>query len=228
MKKNYTVVFAVIVALLVLCAFWGCSSSDDDDDGPSLPHAEEAGLGNTEITLATGVQVYSKADGTPYAPDGEKQVRPRNSHRLGNSYLAAVISAGSKITFNGNLTPKLPVYTPYWSDYDAPPRDKFLTADPPDVKIARVENFSANSGEFRLDNNHTNGASWVHYMYANKDAIVTGVYKEELNGVPFSWYVNLKLKEGWNSVIQSVSVSNSTVTEVTGFPSAGYRWEVSD
>ncbi|MDR1316185.1 MAG: hypothetical protein LBK13_04850 [Spirochaetales bacterium] len=31
MKKNYTIVFAFIAALIALCAFWGCSSSDDDD-----------------------------------------------------------------------------------------------------------------------------------------------------------------------------------------------------
>jgi hypothetical protein len=35
MKKNYTIVFAVITALIALCAFWGCDSSGDDDDGSS-------------------------------------------------------------------------------------------------------------------------------------------------------------------------------------------------
>jgi hypothetical protein len=33
MKKNYTIVFAVIAALIVLCAFWGCDSGGDDDSG---------------------------------------------------------------------------------------------------------------------------------------------------------------------------------------------------
>jgi hypothetical protein len=35
MKKNYTIVFAVITALIALCAFWGCASGGDDDDGSS-------------------------------------------------------------------------------------------------------------------------------------------------------------------------------------------------
>jgi hypothetical protein len=34
MKKNYTIVFSVIAALIVLCAFIGCNSGGDDDSGP--------------------------------------------------------------------------------------------------------------------------------------------------------------------------------------------------
>jgi hypothetical protein len=37
MKKNYTVVFATVLALIALCAFWGCSSSGDDDDFTPQP-----------------------------------------------------------------------------------------------------------------------------------------------------------------------------------------------
>jgi hypothetical protein len=233
MKKNYTVVFAVIVALLVLCVFWGCSSSDDDDDGPSLPHAEEAGLGNTEITLATGVQVYNKADGTPYTPGVEYLVRPRDRQQLGNSYCAAV-EAVSKVTSDGKLTLKLPVYNTYWSEH------KFngttfwdgldITANPPNTKIAYVDNFFiilSSSNSLMLQNNNVNGESKATYMYADRDAIVTASFEGEGDdGEPITIYVNAILKQGWNSVIESVS--GSTWTIVSGNHGAGYRWERPD
>ncbi|MDR1315469.1 MAG: hypothetical protein LBK13_01240, partial [Spirochaetales bacterium] len=34
MKRNYTIVFAVITALIALCAFWSCDSGGDDDTSP--------------------------------------------------------------------------------------------------------------------------------------------------------------------------------------------------
>jgi hypothetical protein len=228
MKKNYIVFFTTVLALTALCAFWGCSSSDDDD-GPSPLQAEEAGLGK-EITLTPtqGVQVYKMEDGSPFTPPtGEVTVRPRSSKF--NSNYAAAVEAVSRITSTGMLTLKLPEYT-YWGDYtDDLLAEEGITADPPDVKIARVDNFKATTGGFRLDNNSintTNGESWrgVSYIYADKDAIVTGVYEDQNGeGMPVSFYVNLILKEGWNSIIQSLSGSNATV--VTHIPGAGYRWE---
>jgi hypothetical protein len=227
MKKNYTIVFAAVTALIVLCAFWGCSSSDDDD-GPSLPHAEEAGLGDTEITVAAGVQVYKMEDGNPYVPGMEVTVRPRSS-KFDSNYAGAV-EAVSKITSDGKLTLKLPVYT-YWGDYtDDLLEEQGITADPSDVKIARVDNFRPTTSGVRLDNNNTNGESWrgVSYIYADKDAIVMGVYEDQNgDGLPVSFYVDMILKQGWNSVIQS-SLSGSNATVVTGIPGAGYRWEVSN
>jgi hypothetical protein len=102
-----------------------------------------------------------------------------------------------------------------------------LTANPPDVKTAAVNNFkfSDSGSDFRLDNNNATGGGRVIYMYADKDAIIKGVYEDD--GVTL--YVNLILKKGWNSVIESWSGSNpDSATQATGIPGAGYRWEVSD
>jgi hypothetical protein len=225
MKKNYTMVFAIVAVLIALCAFWGCSSSDDDD-GPSLPNAEEAWLGDGEYSVVAGVQVY-QADGSAYNPGTEKPVRPRNINRLGSSYATAVTSAGSKITSDGKLTLKLPDYTPYWNDYDGPEEDQFLTVNPSNTKFAHVEEFQVNNGEFRLTNSNTNGVNLITYMYADRDATITAAAVNiEEEGEPFYWNVHLKLKKGWNLVIETESDSGETL--VTGTPGAGYRWTVSD
>ncbi|MDR1315378.1 MAG: hypothetical protein LBK13_00780 [Spirochaetales bacterium] len=60
MKKNYTIVFAVIVALIVLCAFWGCDSGGDDDSGsPSVSNP----IGNAADLAKIGTPGYP-LDGT--------------------------------------------------------------------------------------------------------------------------------------------------------------------
>jgi hypothetical protein len=55
MKKNYTIVFAVIAALIALCAFWGCASGGDDDDsgsaGPIGSAADLAKIGTPGYPL---------------------------------------------------------------------------------------------------------------------------------------------------------------------------------
>jgi hypothetical protein len=56
MKKNYTIVFAVVTALIALCAFWGCSSGGDDDDsgsaGPIGSAADLAKIGTPGYPLS--------------------------------------------------------------------------------------------------------------------------------------------------------------------------------
>ncbi|MDR1315448.1 MAG: hypothetical protein LBK13_01135, partial [Spirochaetales bacterium] len=138
MKKNYTMVFAVIAALIALCAFWGCSSSDDDDDGPA-----SAGLGDKEITLATGEQVYND-DGSEYKPGSVQTVRTL-SGQTGSSY--AALSLGS-IDTDGKLTLKLPVFT-YWGELGGGSFDPGLTVNPSDVKSVDVREFTVSSSGLR-------------------------------------------------------------------------------
>jgi hypothetical protein len=220
MKKNYTMVFAVVTVLIALCAFWGCSSSDDDD-GPSLPNAEEAGLGDVEISIAAGEQVYETNGTTPYtfAPGPVKTVKTYASD-TGLSYISDVVAAGSEITYEGKLTLKLPVFT-HWDDTDVDiwhTEMEGLTANPSDVKTFHVGSFAINSGE--LDLGQTNGTHDVSYVYADKDATIQGVTNED--GMTF--HVNLKLKKGWNSVIGGSSGSGWTMA--TGTPDGTYKWVV--
>ncbi|MDR1317924.1 MAG: hypothetical protein LBK13_13745 [Spirochaetales bacterium] len=223
MKKNYTMVFATVTALIALCAFWGCSSSDDDD-GPSLPQAEEASLGNVQITVADGVQVY-KADGTtPYTftPGPAKQVTTYN--HVSGSYAAAV-AALSSIDANGKLTLKLPVVTD-WTGFDSNGfQDDGLAADPFDVKTVEIRTlvFSVSSDNFELDNINTTNGDTLRYIYADKDARISGV---EDDGDT----VDLILKQGWNAVIK-IRGKNGTGSGgalVTGKHGSGYRWVASD
>jgi hypothetical protein len=214
MKKNYTIVFAVIAALIVLCAFWSCSSSDDDD-GPSLPQAEEASLGNVQITVADRVQVY-KTDGSEYKPGSAVAVEPKSSNSI--SYTAAV-AALSNIDANGKLTLKLPIFT-YWSEINPTKfQNDGLTAVPPDVRTAEIRTLeiTVSGTRFELYNNSTNGQSNARYIYADKDATIQGV---EDDGDT----IDLILKAGWNSVIKK-NVSGSDWAIVTGKHGSGYRWE---
>ncbi|MDR1317667.1 MAG: hypothetical protein LBK13_12420 [Spirochaetales bacterium] len=221
MKKNYTIVFAVIAAVIVLCAFWGCSSSDDDD-GPSLPPAEEAPLGNTMIPLAEGEQVY-EANGSPYNPGSTKNVKPETD-TSGSSSFHADLETLSSITADGKLTLKLPVFTDtYWNEcnneYIYIKEGDGLTANPSDVRYAHVHDFRVVSESLRLVK--TKGANTVTYLYVDKDARIWGETEE---GDGMTNHVNLNLKRGWNSVIQSVSGSN--MTTAGGIPDGDYKWVV--
>ncbi|MDR1315428.1 MAG: hypothetical protein LBK13_01035 [Spirochaetales bacterium] len=218
MKRNYTVIFAAALALIVLCAFWGCDSSDDDD-GPSLPHAEEASLGTGEITLATGEQVYEADGATHYSPSNTgKTIRTHND--IGSSYVP-LVSAASSISDSGILTLKLPAYS-YWAESDNGGRieEEGLTADPPDVLTVHIWDFvveSSSDAFYRAVVEKRKGTDSVTYLCANKDARIWGEVEDD--GIRFS--VNLILKQGWNSVIVSDSGSR---TIVSGSPGSGYRW----
>ncbi|MDR1316180.1 MAG: hypothetical protein LBK13_04825 [Spirochaetales bacterium] len=52
MKKNYTIVFAVIAALIALCAFWSCDSGGDDDSGSA------GSVGSANDLMKIGTQGY--------------------------------------------------------------------------------------------------------------------------------------------------------------------------
>jgi hypothetical protein len=56
MKKNYTIVFVFITALIALCAFWGCSSSDDDDGND---------FGDDGVSKSIKIIDFDDRDGTP-------------------------------------------------------------------------------------------------------------------------------------------------------------------
>jgi hypothetical protein len=219
MKKNYTVFFAVIAALIALCAFWGCSSSDDDDDGPSLPPAEEAGMGDVEISIAAGEQVY-KTDGSEYKPGIAKDVLTPSGD-AGDNYADDVIAAGSTITAEGKLTLKLPVFT-HWSDADVEVWHtgmEGLTANPSDVKTLHVGSFFISGGsEF----GQKNAEHDVSYVYADKDARIQGTSPDG----EWTIHAELILKQGWNSIIWTESGSNLYMR--TGIPGAGYKWVLAD
>jgi hypothetical protein len=203
MKKNYKVFFAVIAALIVLCAFWGCSSSDDDD-GPSLPNAEEAGLGNdAQITLATEEQVYN-TDGSHY--NSTTDVEPHTDSSSFNDDVKGL----SDIT-SGKLTLKLPRFT-YWGEVDPSWLQALgFTATPSDVQTFYMGSLDLNSAALRK----TDGTNEVKYIYADKDARIQGTSEE---GTP----IDLILKQGWNQVIEGPSGM------VTGNPGAGYKWVAFD
>jgi hypothetical protein len=224
MKKNYTIVFAAITALIALCAFWGCSSGDDNDDGPSLPPAEEAWLGDKVIMLAEGEQVYQE-DGTPcvFNPGTPtKTVRPRN---VGASYVTAVETVSS-IDEYGILTLKLPPYnTTYWTEFTGT-LDTGLTADPPDVKHVMVEDFGVSDSEgFRFRKRNETWSEGINYIYVDKDARIYGVTTVNDAGGQHTVYVNLILKKGWNLIITKFSGSDYEMK--TGIPGDEHRWIVS-
>jgi hypothetical protein len=213
MKKNYKVFFAAIAALIVLCAFWGCSSSDDDD-GPSLP---EGFLGDEQITIAEGVQVYK--DGSEYKPVSAQTVRAQFS-QTGASY--AALDLGS-IDTDGILTLNLPVFT-YWSEIGGGVNlvGLGLTVVPPDVKVVMVEDFPVDGRHLRFRNKNSGNRGAINYIYANKDAHISGQ-------IPVSGgqqYVNLILKKGWSSsIIDFLSDSPaSDSTSVIGNPGDGFKW----
>ncbi|MDR1286186.1 MAG: hypothetical protein LBK08_01115 [Treponema sp.] len=219
MKKNYTIVFTAVLALIALCAFLGCDSGGDDD-GSSLPLAEVASLGTGEITLAEGAQVYNE-DGTPYTPGTGKTVRPESGD-VGSSYADAV-AAVSGIDAAGKLTLKLPVFTSlYWDAFGGTTMPAGLTANPSDVKLADMTYLHVDGGALRLRRNNTNGRGVVSYTYVDKDAVITGEFDDHGETI----FANLILKLGWNLVIEGRFGSNTAM--VTGSPGDGYRWEVYD
>ncbi|MDR1315851.1 MAG: hypothetical protein LBK13_03160 [Spirochaetales bacterium] len=241
MKKNYTIVFIAVAVLIVLCAFWGCSSSDDDDDGPSLPNAEDGFLGNGTLSIEPEPQVYSKTDGiTPYTftGPGTKSVRTRDddmslgsNYALGNNYQNAV-AAISSIDEHGKLTLKLPAVTS-WEDFNNGDISGVgITVNPPDVKVGELKRFFVSDTPEDLVLSYSyeniNGESLVHYVYANQDASVSGVktWTNSGDGNEYPLYMNLTLKQGWNSVLW-IPFSNPEHWEVkTGLPGAGYKWVV--
>jgi hypothetical protein len=224
MKKNYTIVFAAVTALIVLCAFWGCDSSDDDD-GLLLPLAEEASLGNTTITpITTNEQVYKKSDGNPCDSVSPGDVRTSVSN-TGSNYRLTVAEISS-ITANGKLTVKLPVFT-QWDDVDPAwlqkeVLEKGFTAviNPPDVQIVSVGVFQASGIP---DMRKTNGPQVNEYWYANKDAIIQAVSNADGETVTI---LNLNLKLGWNSVI--TTTLGGAVTGTTGRPDSSFKWTAYD
>ncbi|MDR1316700.1 MAG: hypothetical protein LBK13_07485 [Spirochaetales bacterium] len=204
MKKNYTVVFAAVTALIALCAFWGCSSSDDDD-GPSLPNAEESGLGNE--TSISGERVYNN-NGTSYSPGSTmKTVWADDS----GSVYKAVVAANSRIETNGTLTLKLSDFISAgdWSQVDA---NQFQTdglqVTPSDVRTVLVGVHGIRTDDFKLAK--TNGTHTAEFVYADKDATVQGVN------------VDLILQQGWNWIIADISSG----TVITGIPDSTYRWVI--
>jgi hypothetical protein len=211
MKKNYTIVFAAIAALIVLCAFWSCDSGSDDDGGPS------SALGDKEITLAEGVQVYND-DGSEYQPGSVQTVRAQSS-QTGASY--AALSLGS-IDADGKLTLNLPVFT-QWSEIGGGAVTG-LTVEPPDVKVAEVSSFLVAGNDLRLQNNDGGKNQIINYEYADRDAHIYG--QGTVTNPAGLVEINLFLKKGWNSVIidfpPDYPSSNSTM--VTGSPGAGFKW----
>ncbi|MDR1317147.1 MAG: hypothetical protein LBK13_09775 [Spirochaetales bacterium] len=208
MKKNYTVFFAVIAALIVLCAFWSCSSSDDDD-GPSLPNAEEASLGDdAQVPLATVEQVYD-ADGDPY--NSTNNVEPHTDSSSFNTGVKTLSSISS-----GKLTLELPRFT-YWGEVDPLWLQTMgFTANPSDVQTFYMGGLDVDSTSFML--NKTDGTNEVKYIYADRDAVIQGTGGDE-EGI---FVANLILKQGWN-----LAISNPTSMR-TAIPGAGYKWVVSD
>jgi hypothetical protein len=191
MKKNYTVFFAVIAVLIVLCAFWGCSSSDDDD-GP--PPAEE-------ISWAVEEQVYQPG-GSEYQPGSAQTVRPESGD-VGSSYADAVADVSS-IDADGKLTLKLPVFN--WNKFGGTPLDTGLTANPPDVKFVYVDSFNVVGSGLNLGKNRTSGGGRLGYVCADKNAVITGVSDSGES-------INLILKRGWNPVIPGGPGSTMVVGE---------------
>jgi hypothetical protein len=232
MKKNYTIVFAVIAALIALCAFWGCSSSDDDDSpySPPLPPAEEAGLGDVEITVAAGEQVYNADGTTPYtfAPGAAKVVWVANSD-IGSNYNTAV-AALSSIDSNGKLTLKLPVFS-FWADADVKVwhTEVGLTAVPSDVQTAQVSTLKFGSSlgitENMLRKTNADGTSEVYYVYADKDAEIHDETSPDEEGK--TGRVDLILKKGWNLAI-GYNAPDGSISLTSGDPGPAFRWEVYD
>jgi hypothetical protein len=212
MKKNYTIVFAFIAALIALCAFWGCSSSDDDDD--SVP---SSALGDKKITLAGGeARVYNN-DNSEYKPASSKTVQAQSS-QTGASY--AALTLGS-IDTDGKLTLKLPVFT-QWEEIGggADLAGLGLTAAPSDVKIVTVDDFLVDGKTLELQNKNSGKQGKINYIYANKDAHISG--QIPIGGGTQD--VNLILKKGWNSVIITFLSSSSNSTCVNGSPDDGFKW----
>jgi hypothetical protein len=225
MKKNYMIVFAAIAALIVLCAFWGCSSSDDDDD-PSLllPLAEEASLGNAEITsIVTNGQIFKKSDGNPLNSISAGSVWTSVS-MTGSSYSSAV-ALHSSITTDGKLTLQLPVFT-QWDDVDpAWVQNEVLgqegltvVINPPDVRTVSVGAVFA-SGVSDIRN--TNGSQRNEYWYADRDAVIQ-VVKNNGVGEPVI-LLNLNLKKGWNSTIMTEGTGGKI-----GRPDSSFKWTTYD
>jgi hypothetical protein len=207
MKKNYTIVFAVIAALIALCAFCGCSSSDDDD-GPS-----------GDLQISTGEQVYNK-NGTEYKPGSVKQVQT-HTNDTGASY--AALTVGS-IDADGKLILNLPAFT-QWGEVGGGTVTG-LTAEPSNVKVVGVSCFLV-AGRVFLNKNTDSAAEWIiNYIYADRDAHIYG--QDTVEGGQQE--LNLILKKGWNTEIiyfpSDFPSSNSTA--VVGNPGAGYKWVFND
>jgi hypothetical protein len=224
MKKNYTMVFTIALALIALCAFWGCSSSDDDDDGPSLPYAEEASLGDVNISLATGEEQVYNADGSEYKPGSPKEVWTYSSE-TSPSYSDDVAGLSS-IDADGKLTLDLPVFT-YWDEVEVSWHTDmgFTTVKPPDVRTAHVGELSvgASSGSRECILWKTNGTSMAEYIYADKDAVITG--KSSPNEEGGTMTANLILKKGWNLAI-GYNAPDGSISLASGDPGPAFRWEV--
>jgi hypothetical protein len=211
MKKNYTVFFAVIAALIALCAFWGCSSSDDDDGPP------EGFLGNAQITLADGEQVY-KEDGSNYIPVSAPEA-VRTSNNCGASYGDSV-AALSSIDATGKLVLKLPVITNWSETLDEGYLEEGTPADPSDVRVVLADNFRVPdiAGKKARLKKVKGANNYVIYTYADKDAHVWGESDDQGTHITMEMF----LKRGWNVGIASVSGSNETW--VNGSPGDGYKW----
>jgi hypothetical protein len=190
-------------------------------DGSSLPDAEIASLGNIEIEPATGVRVYNE-NGGAYNPGAEKKVWALSGD-AGDTYMNAVVTAGSNITSDGKLTLKLPVFSSYgnWDEITSFHEKAGLTANPSDVKTVYLGSLDVGDGEKELVRRKTSAE--IDYLYADKNAVVQGVYVD--NG--YTGHINMILKKGWNLIIET-RTGPSTWTFVTGIPSdlADYKWIV--
>ncbi|MDR1315924.1 MAG: hypothetical protein LBK13_03530 [Spirochaetales bacterium] len=153
--------------------------------------------------------------GSPSPPRAETAMQTY-SNDSDPGYAEAALGS---IDADGKLTLKLPVIS-QWTGIPIWHTKMGLTADPSDVRTVYVGSLKvADEG---LELIKTNGTSSVSYIYADKDALITGKAGENGTAV----YVNLILKKGWNSVIEGPSGSNRTMA--SGSPDDTYKWVVSD